>query len=165
MGLLARLAGSTAMTPADAAAAAAKGDLILIDVREPAEFSAGHSPHARNMPLASLGTALETVAADGRPLAFVCRSGARSARATRQAKAAGIDAHNVGGGMIAWQRAGGDRGDQPRAVGGVLVLTRDRQHDARGHPAAGTARAATAADAGRSPGGRSRRPGRPRSPS
>ena len=47
-----------------------------------------------------------TSSGEGRPVAFICRSGARSARATRQARAAGIDAHNVRGGMIAWDRAG-----------------------------------------------------------
>lgn len=106
MGLLARLTGSTAMTPADAEAGAANGSLILIDVREPGEFAAAHSSHARNVPLGSVGAGLDAIAADGRPVAFVCRSGARSARATRQARAAGIDARNVSGGMIAWQRSG-----------------------------------------------------------
>ena len=54
MGLLARLTGSTAMTPTDAAAGAADGSLILVDVREPGEFAAAHGPHARNVPLGNL---------------------------------------------------------------------------------------------------------------
>jgi rhodanese-related sulfurtransferase len=42
----------------------------------------------------------------GNTVAFVCRSGARSARATRAAAKAGLDAVNVSGGVIAWTRAG-----------------------------------------------------------
>jgi rhodanese-related sulfurtransferase len=75
-------------------------------VREPGEFAEVHAPRARLIPLGRLGAALADLAAEGVPVAFVCRSGARSARATRQARAAGDDAHNVRGGMIAWERAG-----------------------------------------------------------
>lgn len=49
---------------------------------------------------------LDRLAAAGKPVAFVCRSGSRSAMATRQARQAGIDAHNVSGGMLAWERQG-----------------------------------------------------------
>ena len=39
-------------------------------------------------------------------IAFLCRSGARSNRATRIAAKAGYDAVSVTGGVIAWTRAG-----------------------------------------------------------
>ena len=42
----------------------------------------------------------------GKTVAFVCRSGARSARATLVATKAGLDAVNVSGGVIGWSRAG-----------------------------------------------------------
>ncbi len=106
MGFLSRLTSSRSLTPAAAAAGAADGSMQLIDVRELREFASGHGPDARHVPLSTLDEALDRLAADGRPAAFVCHSGARSAMASRRARAAGLDAHNVRGGMIAWKRAG-----------------------------------------------------------
>lgn len=106
MGLFKRLFGSGSLSPAEAAAGLADGTLCLVDVREPDEFAAVHAPGARPVPLGQLGAALADLAAGGLPVAFVCRSGGRSARATRQARAAGVDAHNVRGGMTAWEQAG-----------------------------------------------------------
>ncbi len=106
MGLLSRLTGSASLTPAAAAAGAADGSLVLVDVRAAGEFAAGHAPKARHIALDQLASSLDGLKREGRPVAFICRSGARSARATRQALAAGIDARNVRGGLIAWQRAG-----------------------------------------------------------
>ena len=106
MGFLSRLTGSKSLTPAAAAAGAADGSLVLVDVRDAGEFRAGHAPDARHIPLAHLAAGLDRLSRENRPVAFICRSGARSARATRQARAAGIDARNVRGGMIAWDRAG-----------------------------------------------------------
>lgn len=104
MGLLGRLTGAKAMAPAAAAAGAADGTLVLVDVREPHEFAAGHAPGARHVPLSRLPGELDALARAGTPVAFVCASGMRSARATRMARGAGVDARNVKGGMLAWQR-------------------------------------------------------------
>ncbi|MBI5103728.1 MAG: rhodanese-like domain-containing protein [Solirubrobacterales bacterium] len=93
------------ITPAEAAAASAAGELDLVDVREPGEVRAEPLAGARNIPLGELGRRLGELD-PARPLAFVCRSGARSAGATRMAAKAGLDAVNVRGGMLAWTRAG-----------------------------------------------------------
>lgn len=106
MGFLSRLTGAGSLTPAAAAAGAAEGSMVLVDVREAGEFAAGHALHARHVPLAQVPATLGELAADGRTVAFVCQSGARSARATRQARSMGLDARNVRGGMTAWERAG-----------------------------------------------------------
>ena len=91
------------VTAADTASRA--GRLRLVDVREPDEFAAGHPAGAVNVPLASLPGALGRLP-DG-PIAFTCRSGARSLRATQAAHAAGrSDVSNVTGGYIAWEKAG-----------------------------------------------------------
>ncbi|MBJ7328378.1 MAG: rhodanese-like domain-containing protein [Solirubrobacteraceae bacterium] len=106
MRFLSSLRGADSLTPAAAAAGVAEGTLVLVDVREDGEFRSGHAPGARHIALGRLAATLDELAADGRPVAFVCRSGARSGVAARQAAAAGIEAHNVRGGMAAWQHAG-----------------------------------------------------------
>src|SRR5579875_1725494 len=88
------------ITPEQAAAAAAKGELLLVDVREPEQLRG-----AVNIPLCQLRARLDEVQRAGR-VAFLCHSGARSARAAAIAARAGYDAVNVRGGMIAWRRAG-----------------------------------------------------------
>lgn len=94
------------LDPAVAAAGAADGTLLLIDVREPGEFREVRAPGAQPIPLGRLSAHLDRLAAAGKPVAFVCRSGSRSAMATGQARQVGIDAHNVSGGMLAWERQG-----------------------------------------------------------
>lgn len=94
------------LDPAAAAAGSAEGALLLVDVREPDEFRQLHAPSAQPVPLGRLAAQLGRLGDAGKPVAFVCRSGSRSAMATRQARQAGIDAHNVTGGMLAWERQG-----------------------------------------------------------
>ncbi len=78
---------------------------LLIDVRQPDEYRAGHIKGAQLIPLDQLAGKLQTLPRD-RQIVCVCRSGARSGAATRQLKAAGFDTLNLNGGMMAWQRAG-----------------------------------------------------------
>jgi rhodanese-related sulfurtransferase len=80
-----------------------EGGAVLIDVREPEEWSAGHAPGAVHRPLGGLAAAPLPA---GAPLLLVCRSGARSARAQAELAVAGRAAINVGGGMNAWAAAG-----------------------------------------------------------
>ena len=93
------------MSPAEVADGLRRGRLTLIDVREPAELRSGRVKGARNIPLGQLGERLGELQG-GTTVAFVCRSGARSARATRVATKAGLDAVNVSGGVMGWSRAG-----------------------------------------------------------
>jgi rhodanese-related sulfurtransferase len=74
---------------------------ILLDVRHPEEWEAGHAPDAVLVPLDQLGDRCTELAAD-RPIVVICRSGARSARATEALVGAGYDAVNLAGGMKAW---------------------------------------------------------------
>ena len=74
----------------------------LIDVREVAEFAAGHLNGARNIPLGQLAAQLPGLAAGEAPV-FICRSGGRSLAACQMALAANISAPvNLEGGMLAW---------------------------------------------------------------
>lgn len=103
MRFLSRFGSQRGLTPAQAAA---DSELLLIDVREPAEYRSGHATGATNVPLASLDDYLGELSAGGKPIAFICQSGARSSRATATAERSGLHARNVAGGMLAWQRAG-----------------------------------------------------------
>jgi rhodanese-related sulfurtransferase len=95
---------SKSLTPAEAAAAHERGELLLVDVREAGELAEARVRGAIHIPLRQLGARLREL--DGRPVAFLCRSGARSALATRTACRAGVKAANVRGGVVAWSRAG-----------------------------------------------------------
>ncbi len=75
---------------------------LLLDVREPDEWAAGHAPGARHLPLAEVSA--DEVPADT-TIYCLCRSGGRSSKATAALRAAGLDAVNVTGGMNAWAEA------------------------------------------------------------
>ncbi len=75
---------------------------LLIDVRSPMEFAAGHIHGARLVPLPELGRRLADLPKD-RPLVCVCRSGHRSGAAVRQLHALGYSVQNMAGGMLRWR--------------------------------------------------------------
>ncbi len=78
------------------------GRLVLVDVREDSE-RARFAPGSRHVPLGELKRRLGELPTD-RPVAFICQSGRRSAMAATAARRAGLDAHNVSGGMTAWEQ-------------------------------------------------------------
>ncbi len=81
------------------------GDGWLLDVREPDEWAAGHAPGATHIPLGELGSRTAEVPAD-QAVYVICRSGHRSANATRALTGAGWNAVNVAGGMQSWAARG-----------------------------------------------------------
>jgi glyoxylase-like metal-dependent hydrolase (beta-lactamase superfamily II)/rhodanese-related sulfurtransferase len=81
------------------------GDIQIIDVREPQEFTdaLGHIHGARLMPLSELAGHTSEIRCD-QPVVCVCRSGARSARATVLLQKAGFsEVANLSGGMLRWR--------------------------------------------------------------
>jgi rhodanese-related sulfurtransferase len=76
---------------------------VLLDVREPDEWAAGHAPDAVHIPMGEIAARLHELPADA-PLYVVCRSGGRSARVTAYLNANGWDALNVDGGMKSWEQ-------------------------------------------------------------
>ncbi|MGV9373009.1 rhodanese-like domain-containing protein [Micromonospora tulbaghiae] len=92
------------MGPEEAAALVAGGGLLL-DVREPAEWRAGHAPRARHIPLGQLAGRVGEVPAD-RPVITACRSGARSRQAAALLAGDHHQIYNLAGGMRAWVQAG-----------------------------------------------------------
>jgi len=82
-----------------------EGGALLLDVREPNEWAAGHAPGATFVPLGAVPAHVDDLPRDRRIVA-ICRSGARSGRATEFLVAQGLDAVNLAGGMKAWAQAG-----------------------------------------------------------
>jgi hydroxyacylglutathione hydrolase/adenylyltransferase/sulfurtransferase len=92
-------------TPREVAELHSEHGVQLIDVRQGYEWDAGRIAGARHLELTELGAQAATIERD-RPVVFYCRSGARSAMATDAFAEAGFDAHNMAGGLLAWQAAG-----------------------------------------------------------
>jgi hydroxyacylglutathione hydrolase len=81
-------------------------DLVVLDVRQPQEWSAGHIEGAMFITGAELPSRLDDVPGD-RPIAVVCGSGYRSSVASSLLANKGFTrTANVLGGMTAWKRAG-----------------------------------------------------------
>lgn len=81
-------------------------DLQVVDVRAPGEYSAGHLPGAKNVPLPELQTQLGGLDAT-LPTAVVCASGYRSAVAASILQRHGFDhLYDIIGGTAAWVSAG-----------------------------------------------------------
>lgn len=76
---------------------------FVLDVREPWEVAEGAISGSVNIPLGELGERANEVPRDRR-VVVVCRSGSRSRAATDALDRAGWDAHNLKGGMMAWER-------------------------------------------------------------
>ncbi|WP_131744653.1 rhodanese-like domain-containing protein [Frankia sp. Cppng1_Ct_nod] len=80
-------------------------ELLLLDVREPDEWDAGHIAGAVHIPMGELLDRLDEVPRE-RDVVVVCRSGQRSAAVTAYLHRSGWQARNLNGGMIAWNAAG-----------------------------------------------------------
>lgn len=82
-----------------------KGEIQLVDVREPYEHEAGRIAGARHIEMEHLASQAETIDHD-KPVIFHCRLGTRSAMATEAFRSSGFDAYNVKGGIQAWAEKG-----------------------------------------------------------
>ncbi len=85
-------------------------DARVLDVREPNEWSAGHTSGAVHIPMRDVPGRLTELAelvegTDG-ALPVICRSGNRSGQVVAWLTQQGYDVTNVAGGMKAWQQAG-----------------------------------------------------------
>jgi sulfur-carrier protein adenylyltransferase/sulfurtransferase len=75
---------------------------VLIDVREPHEYQAGHLPNSIHIPVAQLANRLYELPRSRTPV-FLCRSGARSLTACAIASRGGIQSPaHLEGGLLAW---------------------------------------------------------------
>jgi phage shock protein E len=92
------------------AAALRRPGTTVLDVRTPGEFAAGHLPGAVNVDVSAPDFLARLATLDpSAPYAVYCRSGNRSAAALAQMREAGFTAaYHLGGGITAWQEAGGE---------------------------------------------------------
>ena len=79
---------------------------VLVDIREPAEFAAGHAAGSRNVPLAGLESSKALPTNKALPLIVVCATGTRSSRAVAALRKLGYEnARALSGGVAAWREA------------------------------------------------------------
>ena len=78
---------------------------VVVDVREPDEYLAGHVPGAKLLPLTGVPARLGELPTD-RPVFVICATGNRSLAAAGWMRAAGVDAYSVAGGTSGWLRMG-----------------------------------------------------------
>ena len=79
---------------------------MVLDIRTPAEFAAGHVPNARNIPLSELEKRASELTGN-KPVLICCATGARSGRAIAVLQKAGREqVFNMAGGLQAWSQAG-----------------------------------------------------------
>ncbi len=84
------------------------GTVLLIDVREPHEFDAGHIPGAILMPL-SIFEACDLPKPESKRIIFSCRTGVRSIQALRLAQQAGLKiTEHYKPGFVGWVNDGGE---------------------------------------------------------
>ncbi len=93
-------------TPHQIHGAMARGEIVLVDVREPSEYAVERIHGAMLFPLSTFDPA-GLPDAQGKQVVLQCGSGKRSEMAFRKAFAAGVLVRgHMGGGIMAWKAAG-----------------------------------------------------------
>jgi rhodanese-related sulfurtransferase len=80
---------------------------LVLDIREGAEYTSGHVPRARHIPLGELSKRVgEIVKFKDKPVIVTCKNGSRAGAATRLLRKAGFTSvYQLKGGVAAWQQA------------------------------------------------------------
>lgn len=113
-------ASISAVTVDEAREMVGKGDVVFIDVREPAEVAKGKIPGAVHVPRGLLEFAADPESpmhnpalAPDKPTVVYCASGGRGALATKTLADMGYARpQNLKGGFTGWKDAGGDVEEQ-----------------------------------------------------
>lgn len=102
-----RMSGIGEVGPMEAVALINHEQALVLDVRETAEYAAGHIAGARHISLSELGSrAAELAPWKDLPVIVNCQSGQRSASASALLRGQGFArVFNLDGGLNAWQAA------------------------------------------------------------
>ena len=91
----------------EAARLASQPEYLLLDVREPHEYTECHVPGSLHIPMGQIPDRVADLPAD-RHILVLCRSGARSLRVTQFLRANEHPlASNIAGGILAWAETAG----------------------------------------------------------
>jgi rhodanese-related sulfurtransferase len=84
-----------------------QGNVLVLDVRDEAEYAAGHLPRARHIPLKDLSARVAEIAKfKAKPVLVTGKAGPRAGAAVRLLKQAGFtNVFQLRGGFPAWQQA------------------------------------------------------------
>jgi rhodanese-related sulfurtransferase len=85
-----------------------QGKALILDVRDPYDFSSGHVREAKNIPIKDLQQRIgELEKFKSKSVIVVCSSGMQSSKAVAQLKKAGFnEVYSLSGGLSAWQAQG-----------------------------------------------------------
>lgn len=93
------------LSPTQAVAEMNNDETVVIDVREPQEYSKGHIPNSINLPLGSIDEKIDALKLDRQsPLIIACQIGTRSSAAGKKLSNAGFEQiFTIRGGVQAWE--------------------------------------------------------------
>jgi rhodanese-related sulfurtransferase len=102
-----RGAGGGSLTAQGAVQLINRQRAVVVDVREPEEFAAGHAANSKNVPLGQFEQKLPGVVKNKAvPVLLMCAAGPRAQRASAIAKKLGYEqAQVIAGGMKSWREA------------------------------------------------------------
>lgn len=107
--LASRLLGASApqVGPTEAVQLINRREALVLDVRDKADFAAGHIPNARNIPLPELDARLREIEKfKARPIVINCQSGARAAGVCAMLGKNGFaEVFSLRGGIGGWAEA------------------------------------------------------------
>ena len=104
-----RMGGGPSVTAVQATQLINREDALIVDVRDPGEYGAGHILGAKNVPLSRIDAAGSEIAAKrkDKPVIVYCDTGNRATKAAAALRAQGFSrVVNLSGGLGAWQQAG-----------------------------------------------------------
>ncbi|HKY01338.1 MAG TPA: rhodanese-like domain-containing protein [Burkholderiales bacterium] len=103
-----RRGGGSSVSSLNATLMMNKQDAVVVDVRDPEAYAAGHILNARNIPLKDLQARAEELQKyKKKPVILVCEKGMRSGAGATLLKKLGYEgALSLEGGLAAWRDAG-----------------------------------------------------------
>lgn len=106
--LIRNRSSGASLSPLQATLMINREDAIVLDIREPAEWSKGHIPNARHIPLGQIEKRLaELDRFKAKPIIVSCATGSRAGSVCGTLRKAGFEkVFNLAGGVPAWEQAG-----------------------------------------------------------